>query len=257
MRLPYARAIWLVAPCVMAACAVSPASESSYEDAPDGGRASGRDAASRGTSPREEETPTRDPGPGPGPDLDAGDAAPAVAACTDSGLADVSLRARGAVATRPLTFVGALPTFRPSSTCPAEDVFSTTARPYTALIVRNDSGAPASLSAWAVCGAGTDAFMAFYRRKAPPTTETERRECALGTVISNGYSAALGDHTSPDTHASTLDAGATSYCPGLLRSRNVGLFLEPCETAVLWVQPYYATDDTAHPPPSAVRFRLD
>lgn len=247
--------------CAIAACGgVTPAPFEVDAGRPTGGRDGGGATPTR----EDDDPPPRDAGASPRDGStsgsDAGDARAPAPPCTDAGRADVVLTARGAVETRPLVFPAAptLPAFRAAATCPAGDVFTTDERPYVAVVVRNDTGAPVTLSAWAACDAKTDAFLAFYRGATTPTTPTARRECAVGTVVSNGYSLSVGDHTSPDAVPAGVDAGsATSYCPSLLRSRNVGLYLDACESAVVFVQSYYASNDPNHSLPTALRFRAD
>jgi hypothetical protein len=100
--------------------------------------------------------------------------------------------------------------------------------------------------------------MAFYRnRTSVPTTAAERRECATGTIMSNGFSLVTGtaakdykDHQSPDSNGA-------QFCPALKREENTGLFLRPCETVLVLLHSFY--DEAARPGslPTAVRFRLD
>lgn len=173
------------------------------------------------------------------------------APCDGAGV-DLALTESAHVLARPLAFAGAplAPPFVSPDTCPVSATVHDTVRPYVALVVQNASSGSATLSAWAVCDASGDAFLAFYRADAPPSTESERRACAVGTILSNGDSFTLGDHSSPDSNGSR-------YCPSLLAERNVGLRLARCEKAILVVQPWEDPESTTKTPPSAIKVRLD
>ena len=176
-------------------------------------------------------------------------------ACDNKGV-DLSLRAKGKVETKTLTFTkpDLLAPFNSVSACPIASSLSTVAdRPFETVVVQNDTGSTASLSAWAVCDAKGDAFLSFYRGSDIPLSESARRECAIGTILSNGYSSTLGGPNG-DAHKSP-ESNGSSFCPSLLATNNVGLRLAPCEKAVVFIHPY--ADPATSPPPSALKIKVD
>jgi hypothetical protein len=181
---------------------------------------------------------------------DAGAKIDSGGACSAAGV-DVVLRS-GQTVEEALAFGAdsmAAPFTAPDS-CPIQANIYTTERAYRSFLVMNGGSSTLTLSAWAVCDANGDAFLSFYRRSDVPTSPSERRSCAVGTVLSNGTSFTLGDHASPENSGSR-------FCPSLMKERNVGLQLAPCEKALVVVQLWEDAASTTKTPPSALKMKLD
>lgn len=114
-------------------------------------------------------------------------------------------------------------------------------------VVQNTSGAPFTLSAWAVCsadGKNDDAYLTFYKRPTVPANDTERLACY--SEIAEGINGAAGK--------SSPESGASMYCPGLTKDNGGGLQLAVCEKAVVHVQAWSITS-TDYPPPPQLKLK--
>ncbi len=183
------------------------------------------------------------------------DSGGAASNCPDDLDVDVSLSTLGKVQTEALILSTGdqLPPFNSVSACPIQSDLSTEGdRPWDALVVQNNTGSAATLSAWAVCDSKGDAFLAFYRGSTIPSSESARRSCAVGTILSNGFSSTLGG----DANVSP-DANGSKFCPSLMAANNVGLHLAACEKAVVFIQPYRELTSSTGTPPTSLKFRLN
>jgi hypothetical protein len=126
------------------------------------------------------------------------------------------------------------PTDLTESTCPVEQL-STSTSSYAAFVVQNTSGAPAFLEANAVCASTDVAFLAVYASTTTiPTADAERIACS--GFVANGSSGG-GNYSS-------TSAGGSQYCPGMTKANGASITLQPCDTAVVLVQPYDITQYT-------------
>lgn len=143
----------------------------------------------------------------------------------------------------------AMSRFADSSSCAETAIDPANQEPARYLVVQNTTGAPVTLSAWAVCqntaGIQDDAYLAFYRRPTIPANDTERLACT--GQIAEGI--AVSGYSSPES-------GTSSWCPGLTKANGGGLSLGVCEKAVVHIQAYDATSAT-YPPPSLLRLRAE
>lgn len=135
--------------------------------------------------------------------------------------------------------------FYESSHCDTTTIDLANTRPARYWVVQNLTGAPMTLSAWAVCSGDapntqSDAYLTFYRRPTVPATDQDRLACT-GVVAegTNGY----GGYASPES-------GASMYCPGLTKANGGGLTLGVCEKAVVHVQAWSQTSTTYTMPPT-------
>jgi hypothetical protein len=139
--------------------------------------------------------------------------------------------------------------FADSSSCAATAIDPANQEPARYLVVQNTTGAPVTLSAWAVCqntaGIEDDAYLAFYRRPTIPANDTERLAC-IGHIAEG---IAVSGYSSPES-------GSSNWCPGLTKANGGGLTLGVCEKAVVHIQPYDALS-TTYPPPSLLRLRAE
>ncbi len=126
-----------------------------------------------------------------------------------------------------------------NDTCPSVDD-TNGVTPFLAWVVVNDTGASATLSAWAVCNKTDDAFLTFYNRSTVPTTQSQLEACT--GFVAEGANGA-GGHNSPQP-------GASQFCPGLTKANGGGLTLAACGTAVVLIQPYSTTSSSYTPPTS-------
>lgn len=164
--------------------------------------------------------------------------------CDTSGV-DLLFSAVGQTATLATNFATApnMSRFLDSSYCTVTAIDPNTIRPARYLVVQNTSGAPFTLSAWAVCtadGLQDDAYLTFYRRPTVPANDQERLACAY--VVAEGINGE-GGYSSPE-------AGASSYCPGLTKANGGGMTLGVCEKAVVHIQPWSTTSTTYTMPPT-------
>jgi hypothetical protein len=132
----------------------------------------------------------------------------------------------------------------------------TSLQPYRAVVVQNNSNAPAMLSSWAVCTlvrnamgvaiSADDAFLTYYRGSIVPATPLEREVCT--PVVSEGINGA-GAYGSPE-------GNGAGFCPGLTKANGGAIRLNACEKAVVFMQPYdvLATDFT---PPTTMKVSLE
>jgi hypothetical protein len=133
--------------------------------------------------------------------------------------------------------------FYESGSCDTTTIDTANTRPARYAILQNATGAPITLSAWAVCtadGQQDDAYLTFYRRPTLPANDQERLACT-GVVAegTNGF----GGYSSPES-------GASMYCPGLTKANGGGLTLAVCEKAVVHIQAWSATSTTYTMPPT-------
>ena len=93
----------------------------------------------------------------------------------------------------------------------------------------------AFLEANADCASTDVAFLALYAGTTTvPTTDAARIACT--GVVANGVSGGGG--------YSSSNANGSAYCPGFTEANGGAVTLQPCETAVILVQPYDITQFT-------------
>jgi hypothetical protein len=162
--------------------------------------------------------------------------------------ATVVFRSLNSPTTLPLSFTGAPTAYRitksqQNAACPSHDD-TTGTEPYLGFVVVNDTSAPATLSAWAVCDTTTDetddGFLTFYSGSTVPSTQAQLEQCT--DYVAEGEFGA-GGHASPQS-------GSDDYCPGLTKAGGDGLTLAACATAVVLIQPYSTTNSSYTPPTS-------
>jgi hypothetical protein len=157
-----------------------------------------------------------------------GGSSEAASACPDVG-AEVVFPTRGAnqvlaVDFPPMPLVSRFSDKLSGGPCPM--AFDPEKVPYRSFLVQNATGATVQLSAWAVCKAGDDAFLAFYKRSSPPVSDLEVPQCV--GFVSEGASG-QGGRTSPD-------ANTSAWCPGLTVANGGALALAPCEAALVFLE---------------------
>jgi hypothetical protein len=107
---------------------------------------------------------------------------------------------------------------------------------YAAVVVQNTSGVAAYLEANADCASTDDAFLAVYAATDTiPTASADRKACT--GYVANGVSGGGG--------LTSTNANGSDYCPGLTAANGGAVTLQPCDTAVLIVQPYDVTQFTS------------
>jgi hypothetical protein len=174
-----------------------------------------------------------------------GTSAPAtISVACNTSVASVVFTALSTPTTLSLSFTGAPTAYRITRSeanyaCPSHDDTSGT-EPYLTYVVINDTGAPATLSAWAVCSTTDDGFLTFYTGSTVPTTQAALEACT--PYVAEGLDGA-GGLNSPSP-------GSSDFCPGLTKANGGGLTLAACATAVVLIQPYSTTDSSYTPPTS-------
>lgn len=156
--------------------------------------------------------------------------------------------------TVPFTFTyGPLSAFASQGTstatyvCPVSALDPTAeAQKFGYAVVQNATAAQMFLSAEAVCtDKEDDSFMAFYRNtKLVPMTDIDLMACSGYVAEGSGGS---GGRTS------SLNTGPSSFCPGLTVANGGAIKLEPCESLVIVMQPYFYP---TFPAPTSVKVSL-
>jgi hypothetical protein len=167
--------------------------------------------------------------------------------CPDAGASFV-FKTRGASARMAIGFSPTPTVSRFSNTlsggpCPmAVDALQV---PYRSFLVQNATGVHAQLSAWAICRANDDAFLAFYERTTPPKSDLEVSACTGFVAEGVGN---IGGRGSPE-------ANGASWCPGLTIANGGALTLAPCATALVLFENHDA-DPTSNAP-TGLQIQID
>ncbi len=120
------------------------------------------------------------------------------------------------------------------STCSVSSLETTAPQYFAANVVQNNTGAPLYLSTYAICSAHVFAFISTYKGSVIPTTDAARMQCFGNVAYGNNHATTGGPG-----HFGSPSSNGSEFCPGLTRANGGAILLQPCEKAVVEIQPYH------------------